>query len=100
MFGDALQLRGELAHKDEEKPLPSHPSAKTHAQPSPVVQRGVVSSLPRNTTGLPDNLKAGVESLSGLSMEDVKVHYNSAEPAQLNALAYAQGSDIHVAPGQ
>ena len=33
-------------------------------------------------------------------MDHVKVHYNSAQPAQLNALAYAQGSDIHVAPGQ
>jgi hypothetical protein len=28
------------------------------------------------------------------------VHYNSSQPAQLNALAYAQGSDIHLAPGQ
>lgn len=50
--------------------------------------------------GLPGELKAGVENLSGLSMGHVKVHYNSAQPAQLNALAYAQGSDIHVAPGQ
>jgi len=53
-----------------------------------------------NKTGLPDNLKSGVESLSGLSMDDVNVHYNSSQPAQLNALAYAQGTDIHVAPGQ
>lgn len=53
-----------------------------------------------NNTGLPDNLKAGIESLSGYSMDDVKVHYNSAQPAQLQALAYAQGTDIHVAPGQ
>lgn len=53
-----------------------------------------------NNTGLPDNLKAGVEQLSGFSMDDVKVHYNSSQPAQLNALAYAQGTDIHVAPGQ
>ncbi|MDP2143451.1 MAG: DUF4157 domain-containing protein [Gallionella sp.] len=53
-----------------------------------------------NNTGLPDNLKSGIESLSGMSMDDVKVHYNSSQPAQLNALAYAQGADIHVAPGQ
>lgn len=55
---------------------------------------------PTNRTGLPDQLKSGVENLSGLSLDDVKVHYNSAKPAQLNALAYAQGADIHVAPGQ
>jgi hypothetical protein len=33
-------------------------------------------------------------------MDDVKVHYNSPKPAQLNAHAYAQGTDIHVASGQ
>lgn len=53
-----------------------------------------------NNTGLPNQLKAGIESMSGMSMDHVKVHYNSDKPAQLNAHAYAQGSDIHVAPGQ
>mgnify|MGYP002104889109 CR=1 FL=1 len=53
-----------------------------------------------NNTGLPDNLKTGIENLSGYNMDDVKVHYNSDKPAQLNALAYAQGTDIHLAPGQ
>lgn len=53
-----------------------------------------------NNTGLPDNLKAGVEDLSGFSMDDVKVHYNSSQPATVQALAYTQGTDIHVAPGQ
>jgi hypothetical protein len=51
-------------------------------------------------TGLPGQLKAGMESLSGMSMDHVKVHYNSSRPAQLQAHAYAQGSDIHLAPGQ
>ena len=53
-----------------------------------------------NRTGLPDGLKSGVESLSGISLDNVNVHYYSSQPAQLNALAYTQGSDIHVAPGQ
>ena len=53
-----------------------------------------------NNTGLPDNLKAGVENLSGMAMDDVRVHYNSGKPAQLNAYAYTQGTEIHVAPGQ
>jgi hypothetical protein len=59
-----------------------------------------VAQLKENNTGLPDNLKSGIESLSGISMDDVKVNYNSAQPAQLNAHAYAQGSQIHLAPGQ
>jgi hypothetical protein len=53
-----------------------------------------------NQTGLPDNLKSGIESLSGIGMDDVKVHFNSSKPAQLNALAFAQGSDIHLGGGQ
>ncbi len=53
-----------------------------------------------NRTGMPDALKAGIESLSGMDMSAVRVHENSPKPAQLNALAYAQGSDIHLSPGQ
>ncbi|MEM9681307.1 MAG: DUF4157 domain-containing protein [Bacteroidota bacterium] len=53
-----------------------------------------------NKTGLPDNLKTGIENLSGYSMDDVRVHYNSDKPAQLQAHAYAQGTDIHLASGQ
>ena len=62
------------------------------------------TSLPvqktRNNTGLPDHLKSGIEALSGMDMSDVNVHYNSEKPAQLNAHAYAQGTDIHIASGQ
>lgn len=61
---------------------------------------GALPTLQRNQTGLPDGLKAGVENLSGMSLDKVRVHYNSSKPAQLNAHAYAQGTDIHVAPGQ
>jgi hypothetical protein len=68
-------------------------------EPINPVQRQEVSEK-SNKTGLPDNLKTGVESLSGYSMDDVKVHFNSSKPAQLKAYAYAQGTDIHIAPGQ
>lgn len=50
--------------------------------------------------GLPDGLKAAMENMSGLSLDGVKVHYNSRKPAQVNALAYAQGTDIYLGPGQ
>lgn len=53
-----------------------------------------------NKTGLPDNVKIGTEQLSGISLSDVKVHYNSSKPAQLHAHAFAQGTDIHIGPGQ
>jgi hypothetical protein len=53
-----------------------------------------------NNTGMPDSLKAGVENLSGIDMSNVRVHYNSSKPAEVGALAYTQGINIHVAPGQ
>jgi len=53
-----------------------------------------------NQTGLPDDLKSGIEHLSGYSMDDVNVHRNSSQPAQLQAHAYAEGTEIYLAPGQ
>jgi len=67
---------------------------RTPSSQSPTVQRQ------ENKTGLPDGLKSGMESLSGMSLSDVKVHRNSDKPAQLQAHAYAQGTDIHLGPGQ
>ncbi len=60
---------------------------------APPVQRKIA-------TGLPDHLKEGVETLSGITLDDVRVYYDSARPAEVEALAYAQGTDIHVGPGQ
>lgn len=53
-----------------------------------------------NDTGLPDDLKTGMENLSGFSLDDVRVHRNSDKPAQLQAHAYAQGNDIYLGAGQ
>ena len=53
-----------------------------------------------NNTGLPDKLKSGMENLTGLSLDHVRVHYNSPKPATVQAHAYAQGSNIHLASGQ
>ncbi len=67
-----------------------------------VTEKGMTAQLEKkeNLTGMPDDLKEGIESLSGFSMDDVRVHYNSSKPATVQALAYTQGTDIHVAPGQ
>ena len=66
---------------------------------APAAVPGRVGPVP-NRTGLPDQLKAGIERLSGIAMDNVRVHYGSSQPAQLNAHAFAQGADIHLAPGQ
>ena len=53
-----------------------------------------------NQTGVPDELKMGMENVSGLNLDHVKVHYNSENPAEFQSYAYAQGYDIHLASGQ
>jgi hypothetical protein len=55
---------------------------------------------PLQGQGLPADLQSGVEQLSGMDMSDVRVHAGSSRPAEVGALAYAQGTDIHLAPGQ
>ena len=82
--------------------------AETVEQSQPMVaQRQLAETITQrfedersNQTGMPDQLKAGIESLSGMDMSAVRVHHNSAQPAQLNALAYTQGNQIHLGPGQ
>ncbi|MCG8696863.1 MAG: pentapeptide repeat-containing protein [Bacteroidales bacterium] len=90
---------------------PGTPKLKDN-RPSAVIQRQlretmydssggeVITNKIENKTGLPLNLKSGMEKLSGYSMDDVRVHYNSNKPAQLKAHAYAKGSNIYLAPGQ
>lgn len=51
-------------------------------------------------TGIPKQMKLEFEERSGASLDDVRVQYNSEKPAQLQALAYTQGSRIYIAPGQ
>jgi hypothetical protein len=80
------------------------PQAKRTAQLQAMADNHSAQQQPiqkkENNTGLPDNLKSGMENLSGISLDDVTVYRNSDKPAQLNAHAYAQGTDIHLGSGQ
>ena len=94
------------------KPAPT--AARGSATPGPSARPRAGRSLPAadarqaslaalaapHRSGLPAPLRAGIEQLSGLSMAHVQVHHASPEPARLGAEAFAQGSDIHLAPGQ
>ncbi len=62
--------------------------------PGPAIQRKPSRS------GLPDRLKAGIEQLSGLPLDDVRVHYGSPLPARFDADAHTRGREIHLGQGQ
>ncbi len=85
-------LQGEFV--EEEEPLQARQEDAARASTT------TPAAPPPNRTGMPDDLKTGIESLSGLSMDHVRVHYDSPQPAQVQAHAYAQGSNIHLASGQ
>ena len=53
---------------DNRPSLSGNPSQLKPSELKPVKQR--------NNTGLPDNLKSGMENLSGMSLDHVNVHYN------------------------
>lgn len=84
---DLLQLQRTIGNRSLTRLL-------TQPTPQPPAPRE------ENKTGLPDNLRASVEALSGLSLDDVKVRFNSSRPADLQAVAFTQGTEIHVGPGQ
>ncbi|MBB6735616.1 DUF4157 domain-containing protein [Cohnella sp. CBP 2801] len=49
---------------------------------------------------LPAEVQAKMESAFGADFSDVKIHANSSAANNVGALAYAQGNEIHFAPGQ
>lgn len=51
-------------------------------------------------TGIPGAMQERFEASSGLSFDDVRIHYNSPRPAKIGALAYTQGTQVYIGPGQ
>ena len=100
IFGPPVQAR--MEGKGVFQMTPEADSIQRQASPEeekPLPEKFVPLQRQENKTGLPERLKLGIESLSGLDLSDVRVHRNSSKPAFLQALAYTQGTDIHVGPG-
>ncbi|WP_414588434.1 hypothetical protein [Scytonema sp. PCC 10023] len=74
----------------------------------PYISRNVSSAstaiIQKRASKEPDDLKEGMEIVTGHPMDDVKVNYNSSEPDKVNALATTQrtteGIEIHLKSGQ
>lgn len=90
---DATTNAAPPVQKKEEETIPTQDKAVGGKQLS-------FAKASDNKTGMPDNLKAGIENLSGIDMSNVRVHSNSSKPKEVGAHAYTKGNDIHLAPGQ
>lgn len=77
-------------------PLQQQVDRSTHQQA--IAQR--IEASQGRSDALPAQLQNRLHAMSGVDTSDVRVHRNSTKPAQLQAHAYAQGRDIHLAPGQ
>lgn len=71
------------------------PAFQLTAGDAPPVERKAASG-----GGMPEDLVNGFKAATGHDLSNVHVHYNSDKPAQVGALAYAQGNDIYLGPGQ
>lgn len=80
--------------------LQNYRSRAAQYAPAESIVSTPVQAGKKSGNGLPEPLRNGIENLSGYNLEHVNVHYNSSKPAQLQAHAYAQGSNIYLAPGK
>lgn len=87
-----------LGHRLSEAVLQRAPGSSVRQGSSSRAQPTVAPSL--SPVPMPTSLRGGLEQLSGLDLSAVRVHRSSPEPGQLGALAYTQGQDIMVGPGQ
>jgi hypothetical protein len=91
---DVLQLQRTFGNRAVGKLLGGAGQRQTaNASAASVRQQG-------NGAALPARLRAGIENLSGMDMSDIRIHYNSPEPACLGAHAYTRGTDIYLNSGQ
>jgi uncharacterized protein DUF4157 len=88
--GDAPKAPGEAAAAEGDAP-------KAPGEAAPKEEAAAPASPPQP---LPDNVKTRMERQLGADFSAVRIHANSPRPAQLGALAYTQGPDIHFAPGK
>ena len=98
-FGQPMD--GVPVHFDWDEPAEFSPGSHTSGSgvPTPPGHEGRAGQSP-NLTGIPTQMKLDFEQRSGLSFDDVRVHYNSDKPAKIDALAYTQGTQVYMGPGQ
>ena len=102
-----MNKNAKIQRKKTDNPLPmqhKESTSKTMAPPpfaltsSPVQKKEEPQSGGANK--LPESVRGKMESTIGTDFSGVNIHANSGKAVEAGALAYAQGSDIHFAPGQ
>ncbi len=78
----------------------SAPSSSAPTSAPPIYRWRAIPTSRGSGSPLPQSIKARLEAYSGQTMDEVRVHADSDQPGPYGARAFAQGRDIHLAPGE
>jgi hypothetical protein len=81
--------------EEEELQIESAGQLKSTAEAPFIQKKENKSSVLPKKTGMFDNLKSDIGNPSGIVSDNVKGHYNSSQPAQLNTPTYTQKTSAH-----
>lgn len=100
-----IQAKQSTIQRKHKPPIQArqHPVQRKHKPPIQAKQHPIQKQSKAGTSTVKPNeaqIKHNVSVLKGKDVTQAKVHYNSSEPAKVNAAAYAQGTNVHLAPGQ
>ncbi len=92
-FGMPAQRQGGTYDEQDILRNVVEPAQRQAGAHCPVSNRGGLAGAGHGT-GMPDEVGAGLERLSGMNLSGVREHDASLNPVQLNARAFAQGRGI------
>lgn len=82
------------------EPIVGRPKAAVAPNSAMLASMGVQAGGQGEGPGLEMAMKDRLARRFGLPFDDVRVHYHSEKPAQMQALAFTQGNEVFLGPGQ
>lgn len=92
------ELQNQTLPEENSQPQIDLKALRQEEHPTPVQETN--KKKEQGTGNVPKGLKDKIEKESGVSLDDVTVHYNSQEPFKHEANAFAKGNEVFLAPGQ
>ncbi|MGB1206180.1 MAG: eCIS core domain-containing protein [Chitinophagales bacterium] len=100
----ANPLQKQEAEKEEEAQMKANPLQKQEAEEEEAQMKANPLQKQENksstSNGLPTEVQMKMENSLGADFSNVNIHKDSKSATDVGALAYAQGNDVHFAPGQ
>lgn len=90
-----------VQHKKEEDEDSKKTQLKKEGEKGTSIDRPTqMKKASSSTTGMPEEVQSKMENSFETDFSSVNIHKDSSSATDMGALAYAQGNDVHFAPGQ